>query len=259
VLELLDYNDQAVSFEGEKAGASGMMFRPTTLDEILKTIPMANAESSFLSSSPENSATKSLRSLTHATSTPKSMGFGKLIDSLYVSTSALTKKPDSSSNIELKQLKSPQQSMTRKTLLPQFLRKELTGRLTTLSLSSTCKSITDLLTSMSVRISGLTRCNLSNCTELEDRAVIILAANCGSSLRVLSLNGCVKITDESIVEVGSYCARLEFLDLSRTKLGPRSILSFSKTFERDNLKNEDSKRYTFILIFDKAWQLRASV
>jgi hypothetical protein len=51
-----------------------------------------------------------------------------------------------------------------------------------MSLTLTCKTATDLLANISRRTTGLTRCDLSNSSELDDRAVIILAANCGLSL-----------------------------------------------------------------------------
>jgi hypothetical protein len=58
----------------------------------------------------------------------------------------------------------------------------------------------------------------------------------------LSLNGCSRITDESMIEVASYCANLQYLDLSRTLVGPRGVYALEKSFLKDKILNDESIR-----------------
>lgn len=58
---------------------------------------------------------------------------------------------------------------------------------------------------------------------LEDRAAILLAANSGTTLRVISLRGCTSITDSAVGEIVSWCPILEVLDLTRTKITDMGI------------------------------------
>jgi hypothetical protein len=160
ILELLDYEDS--SFE---EGSTFEML-PTTLDDILKTIPNNGTLPKHPMSHSTPDLSQSSRSLVDATT--KTSGFGRITGFM----NGLTKKP-SANNIEFESLENipalPKKITTRRTELPLLLRKHLTGSL--MSLTLTCKTATDLLANISRRTSGLARCDLSNSSELDDRAV----------------------------------------------------------------------------------------
>jgi len=120
--------------------------------------------------------------------------------------------------------------------LPLLLRKNLTDALNILILTG--NSTTDLLTNIARRATALSTVILTNCLELNDRAVIILGANCGSNLKTLSFNGCPNVTDESVIEIATYCINLQYLDLCRTGITERGVGALGIVFHRDALFND---------------------
>lgn len=129
ILELLDYEDQT-SFVESPGGSSprrGVLPTPTTLDDILKTIPVNNA-ASFQEYKHVSLSTSDLShsTLNDATS-PASKGFGKFLPLWANGLPGLAKKEEPIT-IELKNLPVNQRMTTRNTELPLLLRKHLTGK-----------------------------------------------------------------------------------------------------------------------------------
>ncbi|KAI7728577.1 hypothetical protein M8C21_001095 [Ambrosia artemisiifolia] len=62
---------------------------------------------------------------------------------------------------------------------------------------------------------GLVKVNLSNCLNLTNKVVVDLARIHGETLKVLNLEGCRRITDESLASVSDYCLLLNDLDVSK--------------------------------------------
>ncbi|KAJ0881515.1 putative F-box domain, leucine-rich repeat domain superfamily, F-box-like domain superfamily [Helianthus annuus] len=62
---------------------------------------------------------------------------------------------------------------------------------------------------------GLVKVNLSNCLNLTDKVVVDLAKIHGETLKVLNLEGCRRITDESLASISDYCFLLSDLDVSK--------------------------------------------
>jgi EIN3-binding F-box protein len=62
---------------------------------------------------------------------------------------------------------------------------------------------------------GLVKVNLSNCLNLTNKVVEDLARIHGGTLTVLNLEGCRRITDESLASIADYCLLLTDLDVSK--------------------------------------------
>nr|GEW68771.1 glucan endo-1,3-beta-glucosidase 5-like [Tanacetum cinerariifolium] len=62
---------------------------------------------------------------------------------------------------------------------------------------------------------GLVKVNLSNCINLTNKVVVTLAEIHGGSLEMLNLDGCKKISDESLAAIAENCLFLKDLDVSK--------------------------------------------
>ncbi|KAI3802998.1 hypothetical protein L1987_31146 [Smallanthus sonchifolius] len=62
---------------------------------------------------------------------------------------------------------------------------------------------------------GLVKVNLSNCLNLTNKVVVDLARIHGGTLTVLNLEGCRRITDESLASIADNCLMLNDLDVSK--------------------------------------------
>lgn len=201
-LELLDFDNELVN--SGRIETTRTIPKPTTLDDILKTIPRA---SDVANASNDTELSKSYWSLSKA-----------MLPDWSKASSPVT----SNENLSKKYVRG--EISSRQTDFSRFLRNNLSRELRILLLSGINTS--DLLFNLAKRANYLTHCDLSNCADLQDRSVIMVAANCGANLRSLSLNGCSQVTDESIVEIGMYCSVLEYLDLGKTSFGERVSFSF---------------------------------
>lgn len=222
-LELLEFDDNTIIQEDDdhfkdstrSNGSlnSQIIKPPTTLEEILQTLPnkgQSLTKSGLATSSPDLTGKSSSKTLK------------KKADQ------QLTKlKADSSSLVKLSP-KSSRTKLSRRADLPLLLRKYLTNTFQELVISG--QSTTDLVSNIARRATCMTMAMFPNCSELNDRAVIILAANCGHYLTKLSFDGCSKITDESVVEVATYCVNLTHLDLCRTAATEVGVRALGKSF-----------------------------
>ncbi|XP_047084454.1 EIN3-binding F-box protein 1-like [Lolium rigidum] len=101
------------------------------------------------------------------------------------------------------------------------------GSLAHLSLES-CSKITDAsLFAISESCSELAELDLSNCM-VSDYGVAVLASAAGLKLRILSLSGCLKVTQKSVPFLGSMPASLEGLNLQFNFIGNHNIASLEK-------------------------------
>jgi EIN3-binding F-box protein len=99
--------------------------------------------------------------------------------------------------------------------------------LTHLSLES-CSKITDAsLFAISESCSELAELDLSNCM-VSDYGVAVLSSAAGLKLRILSLSGCLKVTQKSVPYLGSMPASLEGLNLQFNFIGNHNIASLEK-------------------------------
>ncbi|GJX91545.1 EIN3-binding F-box protein 2-like protein [Tanacetum coccineum] len=62
---------------------------------------------------------------------------------------------------------------------------------------------------------GLVKVNLSDCINLTNKVVVTLAEIHGGSLEMLNLDGCKKISDESLAAIAENCLFLKDLDVSK--------------------------------------------
>ncbi|KAM0919126.1 hypothetical protein ACQ4PT_008509 [Festuca glaucescens] len=96
-----------------------------------------------------------------------------------------------------------------------------------LSLES-CSKITDAsLFAISESCSELAELDLSNCM-VSDYGVAVLSSAAGLRLRILSLSGCLKVTQKSVPFLGSMPASLEGLNLQFNFIGNHNIASLEK-------------------------------
>jgi len=95
-----------------------------------------------------------------------------------------------------------------------------------------CSKITDAsLFAISESCSPLAELDLSNCM-VSDYGVAVLAAAKQLRLRVLSLSGCMKVTQKSVPFLGSMSSSLEGLNLQFNFIGNHNIASLEKQLWR---------------------------
>jgi EIN3-binding F-box protein len=95
-----------------------------------------------------------------------------------------------------------------------------------------CSKITDAsLFAISESCSQLAELDLSNCM-VSDYGVAVLAAAKQLRLRVLSLSGCMKVTQKSVPFLGSMSSSLEGLNLQFNFIGNHNIASLEKQLWR---------------------------
>uniref|UniRef100_A0A804UJA1 F-box/LRR-repeat protein 15-like leucin rich repeat domain-containing protein n=2 Tax=Zea mays TaxID=4577 RepID=A0A804UJA1_MAIZE len=95
-----------------------------------------------------------------------------------------------------------------------------------------CSKITDAsLFAISESCSQLAELDLSNCM-VSDYGVAVLAAARQLKLRVLSLSGCMKVTQKSVPFLGSMSSSLEALNLQFNFIGNHNIASLEKQLWR---------------------------
>lgn len=106
---------------------------------------------------------------------------------------------------------------------------ELCPRLHHLDLGGLC-GITDagLLPLLNRCEAGLVKVNLSDCPNLTDEVVLALVRLHGPTLEVLSLDGCQKITNASLVAVAENCVLLNDLDVSKCSVTDSGIAALSR-------------------------------
>jgi EIN3-binding F-box protein len=105
------------------------------------------------------------------------------------------------------------------------------GSLAHLSLEG-CSKITDAsLFAISESCSQLAELDLSNCM-VSDYGVAVLAAAKQLKLRILSLSGCMKVTQKSVPFLGSMSSSLEGLNLQFNFIGNHNIASLEKQLWR---------------------------
>ncbi|KAL6839462.1 hypothetical protein ACP4OV_030732 [Aristida adscensionis] len=95
-----------------------------------------------------------------------------------------------------------------------------------------CSKITDAsLFAISESCSQLAELDLSNCM-VSDYGVAVLAAAKQLKLRILSLSGCMKVTQKSVPFLGSMSSSLEGLNLQFNFIGNHNIASLEKQLWR---------------------------
>ncbi|OEL30520.1 EIN3-binding F-box protein 1, partial [Dichanthelium oligosanthes] len=105
------------------------------------------------------------------------------------------------------------------------------GTLAHLSLEG-CSKITDAsLFAISESCSQLAELDLSNCM-VSDYGVAVLAAAKQLKLRILSLSGCMKVTQKSVPFLGSMSSSLEGLNLQFNFIGNHNLASLEKQLWR---------------------------
>lgn len=75
---------------------------------------------------------------------------------------------------------------------------------------------------------GLVKVNLSDCINLTDKLVVNLAKIHGGSLEMLNLDGCKKISDESLAAIAENCLFLKDLDVSKCCITDSGVSCLSK-------------------------------
>ncbi|KAK1417242.1 hypothetical protein QVD17_26367 [Tagetes erecta] len=75
---------------------------------------------------------------------------------------------------------------------------------------------------------GLVKVNLSNCLNLTNKVVMDLAKIHGETLKVLNLEGCRRITDESLASIADNCLLLNDLDVSKCCITDRGLHCLSE-------------------------------
>ncbi|KAL8234948.1 hypothetical protein R6Q59_021048 [Mikania micrantha] len=80
---------------------------------------------------------------------------------------------------------------------------------------------------------GLVKVNLSNCLNLTNKVVVDLASIHGGTLKVLNLEGCRRITDDSLASVADYCLLLNDLDVSKCCITDNGLSYLSEGVQLD--------------------------
>ncbi|KAK9071350.1 hypothetical protein SSX86_009918 [Deinandra increscens subsp. villosa] len=75
---------------------------------------------------------------------------------------------------------------------------------------------------------GLVKVNLSNCLNLTNKVVLDLARIHGATLKVLNLEGCRRITDESLASIAHNCLLLNDLDVSKCCITDNGLCCLSE-------------------------------
>ncbi|KAL8497941.1 hypothetical protein ACS0TY_021335 [Phlomoides rotata] len=79
----------------------------------------------------------------------------------------------------------------------------------------------------SSREGGLVKVNISDCSNLTDETVFALSRLHGSTLELLNLDGCQKITDASLAALAHSCPLLNDLDVSKCAITDSGVFSLS--------------------------------
>lgn len=75
---------------------------------------------------------------------------------------------------------------------------------------------------------GLAKVNLSECSNLTDEVVLALARLHGSTLELLNLDGCPKISDATLDALADSCPLLNDLDVSRCSITDAGVAALSR-------------------------------
>ncbi|XP_073525530.1 uncharacterized protein [Phyllobates terribilis] len=76
---------------------------------------------------------------------------------------------------------------------------------------------------------GLVNVKLGRCVNITDNTVAILTRAHGGTLELISLDGCSKITDASLVAIAEYCLLLNDLDLTRCGITDFGVSALSRS------------------------------
>lgn len=80
---------------------------------------------------------------------------------------------------------------------------------------------------------SLVKVNFSGCSNLTDRVISAISAHNGWTLEVLNIDGCIKISDASLISIAANCQILSDLDLSKCSISDSGIQALASS---DKLK-----------------------